>query len=109
MVEIRIEMFALGYVHAIGSLVVVSSEDVVNIVVSSWPEPDFAEVSRPDSTVTVLGLVDAVVGGVDAVMDESVPVLPLLVVVLLKVVVGRVDAEHCHHISQFDLFVSLVQ
>lgn len=42
-------------------------------------------------------------------MDYPVPVIPLLVIVLLEVVVGRVDAKHSHHIRQFNLLVSLIQ
>ena len=102
-------MFALGDVHAIGRLVVVAGEDVVDVVDASGAESDFGEVGGPDSAVAVFGLVDGVVGGVDAVVDEPVPVLPLLVVVLLEVVVGGVDAEHRDHAGQLDLFVGLVQ
>jgi hypothetical protein len=57
MVEIRIEMLSLGHVHTIRSLEMIPSHDVVNVVDSSWSEPDLKEVSRPDTTIGVLGLI----------------------------------------------------
>ena len=86
----------------------VASKDVVDIVDTSWPHPDLREVSRPDSSIGILGLIDTIISRVDPVMDDSVSVFPLLVIILLEVVMSRVDAEHSDHVGQLYLFISLV-
>ena len=91
MVKVRVKMLSFWNIDTSWVLVMISSQDVVDVVDSSWPHSDFGEVSWPNSTVGVLGLILGEVGGIDSVMNVSVSVVPLLVVVLLEVVVGWVD------------------
>ncbi len=49
----------------------VASHDVVDVVDSSGSKSDFGEVSGPDTSIGVLGLVLREVRGVDVVMDVS--------------------------------------
>ena len=92
-VEVGIEGFALGNVESDGRLVVIAGEDVVNIVLASWSESDFGEISGPYSPICVFGLILGEIGGVNSVVDQSVSFVPFLIVVLFEVVVGRVDCE----------------
>jgi len=109
MVEIRVEVLAFGHVEPFRRLVMITGQNVVNVVDSSRSESDFGEIRGPYASICVLGLLLGVVGGVNAVVDESVTVLPLLVVVLFEVVVGRVDAEQAYNACKFQLGVSLVK
>ena len=103
-------MLALGNIHAVWGLEVVASQYVVNIVDSSGSHPDFGKVSGPHTTVGVFGLILGVVGGVDVVVDVAISFIPLLVVKLLVVVVGRVDGEMISDpCGQLDLLVHLVK
>ena len=68
---LRVEMLALGDFHAVWGLEVVAGHDVVDVVDSSGSHSDLGEVSGPDSSVGVLGLVLREVGGVDVVVDVS--------------------------------------
>ena len=108
MIKIRIEMLALRHIQPIRSFIMIASKDIINIIDSSRPHPDLREVSRPDSSISILGLIYTIISRVDSVMDHSVSVFPLLVIVLLEVVMSRVDTEHGHHVGQLYLFIGLV-
>lgn len=54
---LRVEVFAFGDVHAIWRLEVIAGHDVIDVVDSSGSKTDFSEISWPDSTVGVLGLI----------------------------------------------------
>ena len=108
-IEIGIEVLSLRDINTIGGLVVIASEDVVDVVDSSWSKPNLREIGWPHSSVGILSLINRVVGGIYPVVDDSVSILPLLVVVLLEVVMGWVDTKHRHHIGQLYLSVGLVQ
>ncbi len=56
MVEIGVEGFSLGDIHAVGGLVVVSGQKVVDIVQTTRSLVDFREVSWPDTSIGVFGL-----------------------------------------------------
>ena len=56
-IKVRVVVFSLGDVHSVRSLEMVSSHDVVNVVDSSRSESDFKEISGPDTTVGVFGLI----------------------------------------------------
>ena len=92
-VEVRVEVFALGDVDTIWGFEVVASHDVVDVVDSSGSHSDLGEVGGPHSSVGVLGLILGVVGCVHVVVDVSVSVVPLLIIVLLEVLVSWVDCE----------------
>lgn len=90
-VEIRIEVLAFRNVQAFRRLVMVASQDVVNVIESSRTEFDLGEISGPHSSVGVFGFFLGVIRRVDAIVNETVTVFPFLVIVLFKVVMGRVD------------------
>ena len=56
-IKVRIEVFSLGYVHSVRSLEMVASHDVVNVVDSTRSESDLEEISGPDTTIGVFGLI----------------------------------------------------
>ena len=107
---VRVEVLALGDIHSVGGFEVVARHDVVDVVDSSCPEPDLEEVSGPDPSIRIFGLVLREVGRINVVMDVPVALVPLLVVVLLEVVMGRVDCEVLAHPGcQLQLLVCLIQ
>lgn len=109
-VEVGVEVFALGDVDPEWGLEVVAGHDVVDVVDGSGSQPDLGEVGGPDSPIGVLGLVLRVVGGVHVVVDVPVSVVPLLIVVLLEVLVSRVDGEVlCDPGGELGLVVDLVE
>jgi hypothetical protein len=71
----------------------ISSQNVVNVVDTAWSQSDFREISRPHSSVRVFSLVLRIVRRVNSIMDHSVSVLPLLIVILFEMVMGRVDGK----------------
>lgn len=70
-VEVGVEVFALGDFKAVRGLVVVACHDVVDVVDASRPHPDLGEVHGPDSSVGVLALILREVGGIDVVVNVS--------------------------------------
>lgn len=91
MIKVGVEVLALGDIQTLGRLVVVTGQDVVDVVESSGSVTDLGEVSGPHPAVGVLALLLGVVGGVNTVVDQTVTVLPLLVIVLFEVMVSGVD------------------
>lgn len=69
--NIRIEIFPLGYFHTIRSFEVIASHDVVNIVDSSRSHPNLGEISRPNTTIGILGLILREVRSIDVIMNVS--------------------------------------
>lgn len=55
--KVRIEVFSLGDFHTIGRPEVIASHDVVDVVDTSGSKPNLGEISWPDSTICVLGLI----------------------------------------------------
>ena len=103
-------MLALGHVQTIWGLVVIASHDVVHIVHTSGSQSDLEEICGPHSSVCVLGLVLRVIGRVNVVVDVSVPLIPLLVVVLLEMLMSRVDGKVLSDpSSQFQLLIDLLK
>lgn len=109
-IEIRVEVLSLGDFHSIWGLEVVAGHDVVDIVCGSGSESDLEKVSGPDTSVGVLSLILGVVRGIHVIVDISVSLIPLLVVILFEVLMGRVDSEVLTHPGrQLQLLVRLVQ
>lgn len=69
--RVRVEVFALGYFQTIWWFEMVSSHDIVDVVDSSWSESDFGEISGPNTTIGILGLILRKVRRIDVVMDVS--------------------------------------
>ena len=92
----------------------IASHDVVDIVDTSRPHPNFSEVNGPGSSIGVLGLILGKVRSINMIMDVSellllylyivfaVPItfVPLLVVKLFVMVMSRVDGEILSHPSR---------
>ena len=97
MVEVRVEILPFWDVDSLWGLVMVTGQNVVDVVDAAWSQFDLGKVGGPHPSVGILGLLLGVVGGVDPVVDDPVPVLPLLVIILFEVVVGRVDGEQTDH------------
>lgn len=109
-VEVGVEVLSLGDISSEWSLVVISGGDIIDVVDTTWSHSDLGEISWPDSSVSVLGLILRVVRSIDVIGDDSISFIPLLVVVLLEVLVGWVDSEALGNDGgQFELFVGLVQ
>ena len=110
MIKVRVEVFSFGNVHSVGGLEMIASHNVVNVVDSSWPEPDFEEVSGPDTSVSVFGLILRVVRWVDVVVDVSVSFIPLLIIILFEVLMCGVNSEvFADPTGKFQLLVDLIQ
>lgn len=69
--EVRVEVFTLGDLQAVGGLEVVAGHDVVDVVDTSGSQPDLGEVSGPHSAIGILSLVLRDVRGVDVVVDVA--------------------------------------
>ena len=69
----------------------IPSQNVIDVVDSSRSEPDFGEIRRPHTSISVLSLLLRVVRSVDTVVDQSVTVLPFLIVILFEMVMCRVN------------------
>ena len=64
-------MFSLGDFQTIWRLKVVSSQDIIDVVDSSWSKSDFGEVSRPNTTIGIFSLILRKVRSVNVVVDVS--------------------------------------
>jgi hypothetical protein len=69
--SVRVEVFSLRDFHTIRSLEVVASHDIVDIVDSSGSHPNLGEISGPNTTVGILGLILREVRRVDVVMNVA--------------------------------------
>lgn len=92
-------MLALDDVKSERSDVVITVEDVINVVDLTWFESHLVEIGWLDTTVSILTLVLREVGRVDVVGDVTWPVVPFLIVVLLVVMMRWVDCKVFGHIA----------
>lgn len=103
-------MLSFGHVHSVRSFIMIPSHDVVDIVDSSWSQPYFGEISGPNTSVGILGLILGEIGRVNMVMDVAISFIPFLIVILFEMVMGWMDCEILSHPgSQFQLLVYFVQ
>ena len=86
-------MLSLGDIKSIRRFVMISCHDVVDIVHTSGSKSDFEEICGPNTSVSILCLILGVVRRVDVIVDVSISFVPLLIIVLLEMLVGRVDGE----------------
>jgi hypothetical protein len=108
-IEVRVEMFSFRDIDSFRGLVVVTSEDVVDVVETTRSKFDFGKICGPDSSVSIFGFILRVVRGIDSVVDISISVFPFLVIVLFEVVVGRVNGKERNQTGKLKLIVSFVQ
>jgi len=109
MIIVRVEVFTLGDIDTIRGLVVVTGQDVEDIVDTTGSESNLGKIDGPDTVVSVLTLILREIRRIDSVVDESVSFIPFLIVVLLVMMMGRMDGEVGDESSQFKLFVGLIQ
>jgi len=57
MIEIRVEVFSLRYVHPICRLKMVARQNIINIVNFPRPQSDFCKIGWVDSSVGILGFI----------------------------------------------------
>ena len=89
MCEVWVEVLAVWNVDSVRCLVVIACQDVVGVVQTSWSVSDLREVSWPDTSVHVLGVILGKVVRVDEIVDIPWSLVPFLEVVLLVVKVTR--------------------
>jgi hypothetical protein len=109
MIIVRVEVFTLGDIDTIRRLVVVTGQDVEDIVDTTRSESNLGQIDGPDTVVGVFTLILREIGRIDSVVNVSISFIPFLIVVLLVMVMGRVDGEVGNKGSQFQLFVGLIQ
>jgi hypothetical protein len=109
MIIVRVEVFTLGDIDTKRRLIVVTGQDVEDIVDATRSESNLGQIDGPDTVVGVFTLILGEIGRIDSVVNESVSFIPFLIVVLLVMVMGRVDREVGNKSSQFQLFVGLIQ
>jgi hypothetical protein len=109
-VIVRVEVTALGDVQTEGSVVVVTSKQVVGIVNQTWlVSVGLGELRRPHTIVGILGLMNGEIGWPDSVMNHTLSEVPLLEVVTSVLLVSRVDlGGEDHAVHQFSLLETLV-
>jgi hypothetical protein len=91
MVKVGVKMFSFRDIETFRRIIMITGQNVINIVESSGTKPDFGEISRPNSSIGVLSLFLGIIRWVDTVMNKSVAVLPFLIIILFEVVVRGVD------------------
>jgi len=55
-IEVGVEVFALGDINTIRRLVVISGQNVVNVVNATWSQSDLGQINGPNSSIGILGL-----------------------------------------------------
>jgi hypothetical protein len=109
-IEVGVEVFSLGDIHAVWWLEVIASEDVVDVVDTSRSHSDLKEVSRPDTPIGIFSLILTVVRRVHMVVDVSVSLIPFLIVILFEMLMCWVDGEILAYPGgQLDLLIDFVQ
>lgn len=101
MIIVRVEVFTLGDIDTIRGLVVITGQDVEDIVDTTGSESNLGKIDGPDTVVGVLTLILREIRGIDSVVDVSVSFIPFLIVVLLVMMMGRMDGEVGDESSQF--------
>ncbi len=86
-------MFSFGDIHTIWGLEVIPSHNIIDVVNSSWSETNFSEISWPDSTICIFGLVLGEIGWINMVMNVSISGVPFLIIILFEVMVSRVNCK----------------
>lgn len=97
MAEIRVEVLAFWDFKSIRWSVVISCQNVVDVVDSTWSISNLREISRPNSSIGILGLILGDVVGIDVVMNIPGSLVPFLVVELFKVMVSWSDGKVLNH------------
>jgi len=109
MIIVGVEVFTLGDIDTMRGLVVVTGQDVEDVVDATRSESNLGQIDGPDTVVGVFTLILGELGRIDSVVNVSVSFIPFLIVVLLVMMMGRMDREVGDKGSQFQLFVGLIQ
>lgn len=93
MIKVGVKVLTLRYIHTMRSFIMITSQNIINIIKSTWPHSYLRKICGPNSTISILSLILGEIRRVDSVMDVSVPFVPFLVVILFEVVMSGVDGE----------------
>jgi len=55
-IEVGVEVFALGNINTIGRFIVITGQDIIDVVNTTGSQSDLGQVNGPDSSVGILGL-----------------------------------------------------
>ena len=110
MIIVGVEIAAFGNVQTEGSIVVVTSQQVVRVVNQTWlVSVSLGELRGPHTIVSVLSLVNCEVGWPDSVMDDTLSEVPFLEVITSVLLVSGVDLRsEDHAVHEFSLLETLV-
>jgi len=110
MVIVGVEVAALGNVETEGSVVMVTSQQVVRVVnQTGLVSVGLRELRGPHTIVGILGLMHGEVGCPDSVMDHTLSEVPLLEVITSVLLMGRVDlGSENHAVHELSLLETLI-
>jgi len=69
MIKIRVEMFSFRHIQSSGRVVMISGQNVIDIIETAWTETNLGEISRPDPSVSIFGFFLRIIGRVNTIMD----------------------------------------
>lgn len=93
MIEIRIESFSFRNFNTERRFKVITSRNIINVIDGSGSHSDFREISGPNSSISGFSLILRVIRGIDSIRNNSISFIPFLIIILFKVMVGRVNSE----------------
>jgi len=98
---VRVEVFTLGNIDTERRLIVVTSQDVEDIVDTTGSESNLGQINGPNTTISILTLILREIRRIDSVVNNSISFIPFLLVVLLIMVMSRMDGEVADDSSKF--------
>jgi len=93
MIEIGIEMLSLGNFDSERGFEVIPSRNIIYVIDSSRSHSQFREIGGPYTSISVFGLIDGEIGGVDSIRDNSISFIPFLIIILFEVMMSGVNSE----------------
>jgi hypothetical protein len=110
MIVVGVEVTTFGDVKTEGSVVVVTSQQVVRVVNQTWlMSVSLGEFRRPHTIVGVLGLMNGEVGWPDSIMDNTLSEVPLLEVITSVLLVSGMDlGSEDHFVHKLSLLETLI-
>ncbi len=109
-IKVRVIVTTFRDIETERRVIVVTSQQVVRVVDETWlMRVSLGEFRRPDTIVSILGLMHGEVRSPHSIMDDSLSIVPLLEVVSLVFLVSGMDSGSEDHLSnEFSLLESLV-
>lgn len=109
-IVVRVIVTTFRHIETERRVIVVTCEQVVGVVDQTWlMGVSLGKFGRPDTIVSILGLMHGEVRSPHSVLDDSLSVVPLLEVVALVFLMGGVNSWCEDHLAdKFSLLESLV-